>query len=215
MLRTGVLIAVFCASVVGQGAQTKDVQVEAKGLPPRVSPAEYQAQAKAGALTVAAEFKGHMVPTMEGTLSTDEYVVVEAALFGPPGTRIQSSAGDFSLRINGRKTPLPGLAYPFVLASIKDPEWEPPDAAEKKKSKTKLGSSGEEPEASPQPAKVPVAVLRSIAQRVEKAAFPEGDRELPEAGLVFFEYRGKPKSIQSVELIYTGPSGKATLALQP
>ena len=53
------------------------------------------------------------------------------------------------------------------------------------------------------------------AQRAQKAALPEGDRTLPVAGLLFFQYSGKAKSIRSVDLIYNGPAGKATLELQP
>jgi hypothetical protein len=47
-----------------------------------------------------------------------------------------------------------------------------------------------------------------------KAALLEGDRALPQAGLLFFQYRGKRESIKSVELIYQGPAGNATLTLQ-
>ena len=54
-----------------------------------------------------------------------------------------------------------------------------------------------------------------MAQRVQKAALPEGDRSLPQAGLIFFEYRGKTQNIRSIELTYSGPDGKATLTLQP
>jgi hypothetical protein len=54
-----------------------------------------------------------------------------------------------------------------------------------------------------------------MAQHVQKASLPEGDRILPQAGLIFFQYRGKTQSIRSIELIYSGPAGKATLALQP
>jgi hypothetical protein len=32
---------------------------------------------------------------------------------------------------------------------------------------------------------------------------------------MFFEYRGKTQSIHSLELVYDGPAGKATLKLQP
>jgi hypothetical protein len=38
---------------------------------------------------------------------------------------------------------------------------------------------------------------------------------LPEAGLLFFSYHGRSEQIKSVELIYSGPAGKATLTLQP
>ena len=43
----------------------------------------------------------------------------------------------------------------------------------------------------------------------------EGDRPLPQAGLIFFQYRGKIQNIHSLELIYSGSAGKTTLKLQP
>jgi hypothetical protein len=67
----------------------------------------------------------------------------------------------------------------------------------------------------PPPVKIPIELQRAMAQRVQKAALPEGDRTLPQAGLIFFEYHGGDKGIHSVELIYSGPAGKVTLALQP
>lgn len=210
-LRIGVLIAAICPCMQGQ-----DAQVEAKGLPPRVAPAEYQAQAQAGTVTVAAEFKGHSVPTLQEPLSTENYVVVETGLFGSPGARIKLSIDDFALRINGRKTPLPSQPYGLVFKSLKDPEWQPPEPV-KSKSKTGFGGGGGQGESDgpPAPVKIPIELQRAMAQRVQKAALPEGDRGLPQAGLLFFQYRGKTESIRSIELIYTGPDGKATLTLQP
>jgi hypothetical protein len=63
--------------------------------------------------------------------------------------------------------------------------------------------------------KVPIEVQRAMAKSVQKAVLPEGDRALPQAGLIFFQYRGKTKDIHSIELLYAGTAGKATLALQP
>ena len=123
-LRIGVPIAAICLCVQGQNTQSKDAQIEAKGMPPRAAPVDYQAQAQAGTVTVAAEFMGHSVPTLEGTLSTEDYVVIETGLFGSPGARIKLSSDDFSLRINGKKTPLPSQPYGLVVRSLKDPEWE-------------------------------------------------------------------------------------------
>ena len=100
------------------------------------------------------------------------------------------------------------------MSSVKDPEWEPPKSASK--SKTSMGGGGErENPKTPRPVKVPLPVQRAMAQRVQKAALPEGDRTVPQAGLIFFQHRGKVQSIQSLELIYEGPAGKATLNLQP
>jgi hypothetical protein len=216
-LRFAFLIPAICLCLQGQDPKGSGAQLELKGLPPRAAPGDYQSQAKAGAVTIGAEFKGHSIADLEGTLTTEDYVVVEAGLFGPPGAKLQLSPGDFSLRINGRRTPLPGQPFGFVLASVKDPLWEPPSPAGSK-SKTKMSGGGNDQgdsNAPPAPVKVPIELRRAWAQRVQRAALPEGDRALPQAGLIFFEYRGKADGIRSVELTYDGPAGKATLALPP
>jgi hypothetical protein len=216
-LTIGVLAGAICLCGQGQNAPAAGAQIESKGMPPRATPGDYQAQAKAGTVTIAAEFAGHSVPTMQGPLTTEDFVVVETALFGSPDARTQISAGDFSLRINGKKTALPSRPYGMVLSSLKDPEWVPPDAAPKSKSSS-LSTGGNDQSNSnepPPPVKIPIEVQRAMAQRVQKATLPEGGRTLPQAGLVFFEYRGGAKGIHSVELIYDGPAGRVTLALQP
>ncbi len=217
-LRICVLAAAVCLYVHGQNPQSKDAQTEAKGLPPRAAPADYQTHAQAGTMTIAAEFTGHAVPTLQGPLSTEDYIVVETGLFGPPDARIKLSSEDFTLRVNGKKTPLPSQPYGMVVSSLKDPEWEPPvQAAPKSKTSMGGGGRGEQADANapPEPVKIPVGVQRAMAQRVQRSSLPEGDRTLPQAGLIFFQYRGKADGIRSIELIYAGPAGKATLKLQP
>jgi hypothetical protein len=215
-LRIGVLIAAIGSSLPAQTAPAKEPQFEAKGLPPRATPADYQAQAQAGTVTLAAEFKGHSVPTLERAFNAEDYVVVEIGLFGPAGARTKISADDFSLRVNGKKTPLPSRQYLLVFNSLKDPEWEPPEKAESKsKGGLSTGDQGGQGAPPPTPPKMPFELVRPMQQQVQKAALPEGDRPLPQAGLLFFEHRGETKKIKSLELIYSGPAGKATLSLQP
>jgi len=214
-LRASVLMAAACVCVPAQNTPGTNAPSETKGLPPRAAPGDYQAQAHAGTVTIAAEFAGHSVPTLEGTLSTEDYVVVETGLFGSPGGRIKLSSDEFSLRINGNKTLLPSQPYGLVIASVKDPEWEPP-ASTSSKSKTSLNTGGKsDTNEPPPPVKIPIEVQRAMAQHVQKASLPEGDRALPVAGLLFFRYGGKTKNIRSMELIYAGSAGDATLALQP
>ncbi len=217
VLRTGVLVTALCLCVQGQDTPGKDAQVnESKGLPPRAAPADYEAHAQAGAVTVAAEFKGHSVPTLQGTYTTEDYVAVETGLFGAPGARTKLSSDDFSLRINGKKAPLSSQSYVLVFGSLKDPEWVPPESAESKAGKTSFGGGGGgQNDPPPTPPKMPLELQRVMQQRVQKAALPEGDRALPQAGLLFFQYRGKTEHIRSIELTYAGPAGKATLTLQP
>ena len=54
-----------------------------------------------------------------------------------------------------------------------------------------------------------------MEQKVLQAALPEGERALPASGIIFFQYGGRIKGIRSLELVYTGAAGKATLPLQP
>ncbi len=188
---------------------------EIQGIAPRATPADYQAQTTVGAYTLAAEFTGHSISTAEGVLTTDQYVVVEAALFGSPDAKLQLSLNDFGLRINGKKQPAPSASFMSVVESVQDPEWAPPAAP--KESKTSFGSKGSRSadNGPPAPVKVPIEVQRSIAQRVKKLSMPEGERTLPRAGLLYFQFSGKAKNIHSVELVYSGPAGNATLELRP
>jgi len=213
-LKFGVWIVAACLCAHAQDAPAKDAPAEIKGLPPRVAPTDYQAHGQAGPVTIAAEFRGHAVPPMQGTLTTEDYVTVEVGLFGPADARMKISAGDFSLRVNDKKTPLDSQPYGLVIGNVKDPEWEPPPAPAK--SKTSLGGDGgEQSNEPPRPVKVPLPVQRAMAQRVQKSALPEGVRALPQAGLLFFPYRGKQQGIRTLELIYAGGAGKLTLKLQP
>lgn len=205
----------------------KEAPVEIKGLPPRPGPADYQDHEEIGKVTIAAEFQGHGVPTVQGNLTTENYVSVEAAFYGPPGARIKLAFDDFSLRINGKKT-VPSQPFGVVLGNVKDPEWVPPEpviskehpnlvdreeARAEKQSSSGLSTGGGTDKDPPPVIRVPLAVQRALNQRVQKAALPEGERVLPVAGLVFFEYYGKVEKIHSIELIYAGAAGKATLTL--
>ena len=211
---TGLFVAALCLCAQGQETQIKEI----RGLPPRATPADYQAHAQAGDMTIAAEFVGHFVPTLQGNLSTEDYVVVETGMFGPPEAHIRLFLGDFSLRINGKKAALPAQPYGMVLKSLKDPDWEPPAAAESSsKSKTSVntgGGGGGRDKDPPAPVRIPVEVQRAMEQRIQKASLPEGDRIVPVAGLIFFQY-GRAQGIRSIELIYSGTAGNVTLELRP
>jgi hypothetical protein len=199
-LGIGLLAAAIGLCIEGQNPPGKATPFEGKGMPPRATPADYQSHAQAGTVTVAAEFEGHSMATFEGNLSTEEYVVVEAGLFGPQGARLKLSSGDFTLRLNGKKTPLPSQPYGLVVKAVKDPEWAPPEPPVDKKSKTGVDTGGGgqqgDPKPSPTPVKIPIELQRAWAQRVQRATLPEGDRALPQAGLLFFEYRGKTEKSQ-------------------
>jgi len=219
VLRSGVCLNVVLTIVFCLCAQEPTPKVgdprsnETQGLPPRAAPTDYQTQTKAGAVTIGAEFAGHSVPTPEATYTTEDYVVVEVGFFGPPGARAQISMDDFALRINAnKKNLLRSQPFGLVMASLKDPQWSPPETASK--SKTGINTNGQDSEPPPV-VHMPFELQRAMAQRTQKASLPLGDRPLPQAGLIFFTYRGKVQGIHSIELTYSGSAGKATIALQP
>lgn len=187
---------------------------EPQPLPPRAAASEYLSQGKAGEFSIGAEFKGHVVPTPQGNLTNEDYVIVEVALFGPEGKPLKLAATDFTLKINNKT--LPAQPYGLVAKGLKDPELEPL-SKDKDKPKTSMNAGGGQAagEPPPLPPKIPVEVLRAWAQRIQRASLPEGERPLPAAGFIYFQYRGKSEGIKSMELTYSGAAGKATLPLEP
>jgi len=227
-LMAGVLAPALCLTgqipTVKEPQSKDDIIKEAPVLQPRSGPGEYQAHGDAGSVTVAADYMGHSVPTPEEIYNTEDYVVVEAALFSSSGERLKISPNNFSLRINGKKD-LPSLSYLVIVKSTKDPAWEP-TASEKKEHETSISSSNNggrsgsilnNPSAvnSTPTLHIPPEVRHQMELRIQKASLAEGERTLPQAGLLYFSYHGKDKGIQSIELVYAGPTGTTTLALQP
>ncbi len=174
-------------------APSKDaLVVETKGMPPRGAASDYQAHAQAGAVMIGAEFTGHNVGTQEGILTTEDFVVVEAGLFGAPAAHLMLSVEDFSLRINGKKL-VSAEPYELVTKSIKDPDYEREDpAAGSKTVLTGMGQKtpGVDPNAPPAALPpIPFEVKRGWQLRVKRDSLPIGDRALPQAGTAFLSLR--------------------------
>ena len=219
----GLLAAVSCLSAQPPAPEAPAPRV-VQGIPPRTAPTEYISQGTVGKITIGAEFMGHSVPTPQATFTTEEYVCVEVGLFAAPGTKLVIKPEQFSLRVNGKKQALPSQAYELIFHHLKDPEWEAAQAIKAvEKSKTSLNGSGGGggglggggQEDKPAPPKMKIEERRAMEAKVLKASFPEGDRPLPQAGLLYFQYGGKTKGLKSLELLYEGPAGKAAIALQP
>ncbi len=85
VLRASLFIfGILASAVFPLRAQEESAkETPGKGMPPRTAPTEYQAHAQAGTVAIGAEFMGHSVPTPEQTVNSEDYIVVEAGLFGP------------------------------------------------------------------------------------------------------------------------------------
>jgi hypothetical protein len=186
---------------------------------PRATPGDYQSHFQVGKFIIAVDFPGHTIPTPDQNFTSEDYIAFEIGIFGPPGSTLKLSGDDFSLKVNGKK-PVPAQPCELVFHSLKDPDWEETVRVAKAESQSKTsigggggGGGGNDPP--PAPPKMPIGTERNMEMRVRKAALPEGDRPLPEAGLIFFTWHSKTSGIKSMELIYSGPAGKATMNLQP
>lgn len=201
--------AFLTTTIVGALAATAQTTppVEGEHISARSGPIDYQAQAKAGDYTIAADFVAHAVPTPAGTFTSEDYVAVEVAFYGPANSKLTIAFSDFSLKINDRKMPIPGQPNGAALRGLSDPEWQPPKVEDDKSKR----QPGDPPPATP---KMPFERRRAMEQKVKRAAIPEGERVLPVAGLVFFPYRGKDESIHNLKLYYNGAAGSATLKFE-
>lgn len=203
--------------------------VAAQGTEPKTAASDYPVHVQLESVTLAAEYLVHSLPTPKGTLVTNDYLVVEAAFFGPMYSRLKMSPDNFSLRINGKGEPLTTEPAGMVAQSIKFPGVRPhlettgsvsagdgTVSVGPRPPQSRFPGDGNERLPANQPATISeVNQENAVEYRVQAASLPEGEHSLPRSGLLYFFYRGKTKNIHSVELLYNGPMGKASLKLLP
>ncbi len=81
--------------------------------------ADYPAHVQMDAVTLAAEYLAHSIPTPSATLVANDFLVVDVAFFGPPMSRLRLSPDHFTLRINGHGAPLTTQPFGMVLPDRK------------------------------------------------------------------------------------------------
>ena len=201
----------------------------AQGTKPKTIPADYPVHVQLEALTVAAEYLVHSIPNAKATLIANEYLVVEAAFFGPQFSRLKMSPDNFSLRLNGKGDPLPSEPYGLVAQSIKFPGVHPhlestgsvsagngTIAIGPRPPQSRFPGDGND-RLPPNQAPIITEVNEEndVEYRVRNVSLPEGEHTLPISGLVYFYFRGNTKNIRSLELLYNGTVGQTTLKLLP
>ena len=140
--------------------------------------------------TMGADYLVHSIPSPRGFYVIDDYLIVEIGMFGPQYAHLNVTADQFALRLNGQKTaiaPDPSgiIASGYTIGRMPS---------------TPQDTGGDDS-------------AMSIEDRIKHAAVPEGDIKTPFAGLLYFPFRGKTKSIKTMDLLYEGPAGKFALKL--
>jgi hypothetical protein len=204
----------------------------AQGPQPRKSAAEYPAHAALDPASIGAEYLVRSIPSRGRVFFSPEYLIVEVAVYPDRGKALKIELGHFALRMNGKKETIAPQSPGFIAAAFKYPDWEQrrrleaiagagdgavilgrPQPQERFPGdpfpgQTRLPRPPRAPEQEPaaereQPARVEDVVV--------EAALPDVEASSPVAGYLYFPFKGKTKSIRSLELIYRGPAGTATL----
>lgn len=207
----------------------------AQGTPPREKVAGYPVHSDQPDFSIGASYLVRSVLSGKGSLETKEYLVVEVALFPLAGHQIKVTDVQFTLRINGGKRVLSAQAPEMVAAAVKYPDWEQRKGAEMDAGVGNAGVVLGRPQPVPRfpgdptaPAGLPPINVPDVAGQagiardepdppdviVTKTALPEGPTGRPVSGYLYFPFRGKPKSVRALDLIYAAPAGEVVLKLR-
>lgn len=208
----------------------------AGGLKPREKITDYPVHAELQqGFTIGADYLVHTVPSAtakpsDGMVAND-YLVIEVGVFGPrAGTADLLARGVFELLINGKMT-ITSDPPAAVASSIKFDDRAQRAKIQMAGSAGPVGAGtatnrgprfpGDPTGGHPIPVDGPEISApihknepMSVDDRVKLASLPEAASTTPFAGLIFFPFAGKTKSIKTLELIYEGPEGKVTLKLE-
>jgi len=192
---------------------------------------DYPVHGMVGKVAIGADYLIHSIPAGDQTLLAKDFLVVEVAVFPAFAQPVTIDGNTFTLRLNGAKFPLASSAPGFVAASLKYPDWEqhPTTVAS-----GGVGNAGVtigpptvarfpgDPNASHPVPRGPSAEERNGVERsdpesaeevITRTALIEGQTDHPVSGFLYFPYKGKIKSLKSVELIYQSKDGSVTFKL--
>jgi len=194
---------------------------------------DYPVHATAGKVAIGAEYLIHSIPAGDQTFFARDFLVVEVAVFPAPAQPLNIDGNTFTLRLNGAKSPLASIPPGFVIASLKYPDWQQPHphaevGASAGDTSVTLGAppavgrfpgdpTAGHPLPRPPSPEEQHGVERSEPETAEevinRTALLEGPTYHPVSGFLYFPYKGKIKSLKSIELIYQAKDGSVTLKL--
>ena len=201
------------------------------GTTPKASEQDYPVRAKLEKLSIGAEYLVHSFSSGRQMFIAKDYLVVEVALFPAKGENLLVNASHFSLRVNGRKQALSPQAPEIVANALRYPD---PNTGHGLQPTAQLGpivlgqprpterfpgdpngQTGRLPPGAPtdDPSGADKEPPVKAEELAVQAALPEGEHHGPTSGFLYFPYRGNIHRIRSLELVFAGPAGSATLPL--
>ena len=207
------LLLLCCLPLVFGGTETK----------PKAE--DYPAHGQTGNIAIGAEYTVRSYSCGEQMYVAQDYLVVEVALFPPKFTTFEVHRGDFSLRING-KSVLDAADPQMVIEDMKHPEFRTQSLPH-----TEVGGAVDNhgvvfggppinshpfPDSqvpNTPPAYPPVEIPRDNPSGVKQqpvdpyelllqTSLEEGQHHAAIGGYLYFPFRGKIKSVKTLELLY-------------
>ncbi|MBL8176313.1 MAG: hypothetical protein JNK48_16680 [Bryobacterales bacterium] len=200
--------------------------------------ADWPSHAVTPKASIGAEYMVRSVMHPGGNVVVRDYLIVELAVYPNAREEFVLSHQHFTLRINGRKSPIFPQTPGMVAASLKYDDWEMRPNLEASGGAGNTGVILGRPRQSerfpgdpsarnrlPKPPTAPVPEDRSGLERdrapktkpdeiVVSAAIEEGPVSKPRRGYLYFAQKGKAESFKKVELLYSGPAGEAVISLK-
>ncbi len=190
-----------------------------QGTEPKPKPEEYDAHAASRAAQVGAEFMVHSFSGDDQTFIVEDFLVVEVALYPPKNSAVTVATADFALRVNGKR--IAPVSPQFAASMMNRPEWSSRPNLEAGGGMGNIGvilgrpvpgqTPGGPPNTGPRPPRAPDPADRSGLDKPEpvsatdlliRTALPEGSFKGPVSGFLYFPWKGKPKSIKNLDLLY-------------
>ncbi len=202
-----------------------------EGLTPRPLPEDFPVHQNTVRLAIGAEFMVHSFGRDSERYVNEDYLTVEVGVYPANRNPILISAGQFTLRVNAKKEVLNSATPSLVASSLKYNDWEQRVQLDGQDGQGSIGRPSQSaprfpgdnrpnqgrlpapPQVSPDPALAPPTHI-APSVLVKEVAIEEGEHKFPAGGYLYFPYRGKIKSIRSLDLIYNNGAESITLRLR-
>jgi hypothetical protein len=207
-----------------------------QGTDPKPDHRAYRLQASSSAADYGIEYQVRTVSAGRDTFLTEDYLVIEVAVFPKRREKLKIDLRNFTLVLDGKGDELLAQTPGIVAASFKYPDWatqsgvqmaagvgdrgvilgRPPMTerfpGDPRPSQRRLPRPPAE--GSGQVAEAPDAERPDAATLIQTLALPEGVITRPISGYIFFPYRGRLGAIKQVTLNIAEEGSEVPLAVR-
>ncbi len=201
------------------------------GVEPRPKPEDFPVHQGTARLALGAEFMVHSFGRDSERYVNEDYLTVEVGVYPVNRNPVLISAGQFTLRVNGKKEAIISATPSLVASSLKYNDWEKRAQIDRQDGQGPIGSPTQSaprfpgdnrpnqgrlptpPQVPSDPALAP-PTHAAPSVLVKEVALEEGEHKFPTGGYLYFPYGGKIKSIRSLDLVYNNGAESITLRLR-